>query len=162
MPLGEAIVRLVDRFYVAPVAAVLPRQTFRYVVCGAVTYGLFDPACYYLIYNHAVAHRFVPLGFVTLSPHIAALVLVFPLTFLVGFWLNRHVAFGRSPLRTRTQLWRYALSVAGSVALTYAGMKFFVEVCGVWPTPAKVVTTLLTALYSYLAAKYFTFRDAAE
>ena len=44
---------------------------------------------------------------------------------------------------------------------TYAGMKFFVDVCGVWPTPAKVVTTLLTALYSYLAAKYFTFRHAA-
>ncbi len=101
------------------------------------------------------------LGFVTLSPHIAALALVFPLTFLVGFWLNRHVAFRQSPLRTRTQLWRYGLSVAGSVVLTYAGMKFFVDVCGVWPTPAKVVTTLLTALYSYLAAKYFTFRHAA-
>ena len=71
------------------------------------------------------------------------------------------MAFRQSPLRTRTQLWRYGLSVAGSVVLTYAGMKFFVDVCGVWPTPAKVVTTLLTALYSYLAAKYFTFRHAA-
>ena len=161
MSVQEAITGLVDRLYVAPVAAVLPRQTFRYIVCGAVTYGAFDPACYFLIYNYVVAHRYVSLGFVTLSPHIAALALVFPLTFLVGFWLNRHVAFRQSPLRTRTQLWRYGLSLAGSVVLTYAGMKFFVDVCGVWPTPAKVVTTLLTALYSYLAAKYFTFRHAA-
>ena len=57
--------------------------------------------------------------------------------------------------------WMSIFVLAGSVVLTYAGMKFFVDVCGVWPTPAKVVTTLLTALYSYLAAKYFTFRHAA-
>ena len=162
MALSETITRLVDRLYVAPVAAVVPRSTFRYAVCGAATYGLFDPACYFVIYNYVVAHRFVPLGFVTLSPHIAALALVFPLTFLTGFWLNRNVAFRRSPLRTRTQLVRYALSVGGSVVLTYAGMKFFVEACGVWPTPAKVATTLLTTVYSYLAARYFTFRHAAE
>ena len=49
------------------------------------------------------------------------------------------------------------MSVAGSILLTYAGLKFFVEVCGVWPTPAKVLTTLLTTVYSFLAAKYFTF-----
>ncbi|MDE5624625.1 MAG: GtrA family protein, partial [Alistipes sp.] len=59
-------------------------------------------------------------------------------------------------------LLRYALSVGGSVLLTYAGLKFFVEICGVWPTPAKVLTTCTTALYSYLAAKYFTFRHAQE
>jgi len=162
MAFSEAIVRLVDRFYIAPVAAVMPRQTFRYAVCGAATYGVFDPVCYFLIYNYVVAHRCVPLGCVTLSPHIAALALVFPLTFWVGFWLNRHVAFRRSPLHTRTQLVRYALSVCGSVVLTYAGMKFFVEACGVWPTPAKVATTVLTAVYSYSAAKYFTFRHAEE
>ncbi|MDE7344469.1 MAG: GtrA family protein [Alistipes sp.] len=159
---GEAIARAIDLFYVAPIAAVVPRQTFRYAVCGGATYVLFDPACYFLIYNYVVAHRFFDLGFAVLSPHIAALALVFPLTFFVGFWLNRHVAFRRSPLRTRTQLLRYALSVGGSVLLTYAGLKFFVEICGVWPTPAKVLTTCTTALYSYLAAKYFTFRHAQE
>ncbi len=88
--------------------------------------------------------------------------LTFPLTFFVGFWLNRHVAFRQSPLRTRTQLFRYALSVGGSVVLTYAGLKFFVEFCGVWPTPAKILTTCMTTVYSYLAAKYFTFRHARE
>lgn len=162
MPLSEAITRLIDRFYIAPVAAVVPRQTFRYAVCGGATYGLFDPACYFLIYNYVVARRFIPLGPVVLSPHIATLALVFPLTFFVGFWLNRNVAFRRSPLRTRTQLFRYALSIGGSILLTYAGLKFFVEACGIWPTPAKLLTTSLTTVYSYLAARYFTFRHAAE
>lgn len=162
MRLAEAITRTIDRFYLSSVAAFMPRQTFRYAFCGGITYGLFDPLCYSLIYNCVVAHRFVRLGFVTLSPHIAALVLVFPLTFFVGFWLNRNVAFRQSPLRTRTQLFRYALSVGGSILLTYAGVKFFVEVCRLWPTPAKVFTTVITTVYSYFVAKYFTFRHAAR
>ncbi|MCM1150941.1 MAG: GtrA family protein [Alistipes sp.] len=162
MPLAEAIARTIDRFYLAPVAALVPRQTFRYVACGGITYGLFDPVCYSLIYNCIVARRFVYLGSFALSPHIAALALAFPCTFFVGFWLNRRVAFRQSPLRTRTQLFRYFLSVGGSILLTYAGMKCFVEVCGLWPTPAKVLTTFITAVYSYFAAKYFTFRHAQE
>ena len=162
MPLAEAVTRTIDRLYLAPVAAFVPRQTFRYAACGAFTYGLFDPLCYSFCYNCVVARRFVPVGFVTLSPHIAALALVFPLTFFVGFWLNRHVAFRFSPLRTRTQLFRYALSVGGSILLTYVGLKSLVELCGLWPTPAKVLTTVLTTLYSYFVAKYFTFRHAAE
>jgi len=162
MRLAEAITRAIDRFYRTPVAAVVPRQTFRYAVCGGVTYLLFDPACYFLIYNYVVAHRFIRLGPIVLSPHIAALALVFPLTFFLGFWLNRNVAFRQSPLRTATQLIRYALSIAGSILLTYVGLKFFVEICGVWPTPAKVLTTAITAVYSYLAAKYYTFRHARQ
>ncbi len=59
-----------------------------------------------------------------------------------------------------TQLIRYALSVVGSILLTYGCIKFFVEVCGLWPTPSKVATSILTAVYSYLAARYFTFREA--
>ena len=130
MALAELIIRAIDWFYIRPVAAVLPRQVFRYVVCGGVTYILFDPVCYFLFYNFIVAHRYVDLGFVVVSPHIAAMILVFPFTFFVGFWLNRYVAFRRSPIGAGTQLLRYLLSVAGSVLLTYAGLKFFVEVCG--------------------------------
>ena len=44
MALAELIIRAIDWFYIRPVAAVLPRQVFRYVVCGGVTYILFDPS----------------------------------------------------------------------------------------------------------------------
>ncbi len=84
---AEAIGRAIDRFYIGPVAAVVPRQTFRYAACGGLTYGLFDPACYFLVYNYIIAHRFVGLGFAVLSPHIAALALTFPL-------MNLAAAFG--------------------------------------------------------------------
>ena len=64
-------------------------------------------------------------------------------------------------LQQRVQLFRYALSIVGSLMLTYVGLKFFVEVCGIWPTPSKVITTLITVVYSFLAAKYFTFRGCS-
>lgn len=162
MALSEWIIRMIDWFYVAPVASVLSRQTFRYAVCGGVNYLVLDPLCYFVMYNFIVAHRFFDLGVVVLSPHIAAMILVFPITFFNGFWLNRNVAFRRSPVRTHTQLVRYGLSIGGSLLLTYLGLKFFVEACGVWPTPAKVITTVLTTAYSFVAAKYFTFRHAAK
>jgi putative flippase GtrA len=117
-----------------------------------------DAALYYLALHYVFAgHDFRVCVFV-LSPAMAALAVVFPITFFNGFWLNRNVAFGGSPLRTGTQLWRYALSVTGSIVLTAAFMKLLIDTCGLWPTPSKILTTLLVATYSYLMQKYFTFR----
>lgn len=162
MRLSERMIAIIDWFYIRPVSSVVSRQTFRYAVCGGLNYLVLNPLLYFLIYNFVIGRRFIDLNVVVLSPHIAALIAVFPIVFFTGFWLNRNVAFRRSPVRTPTQVVRYALSVGGSILLSYAGMKFFVEVCGLWPTPANVVTTLLTTLYSYFAAKYFTFRHAVE
>lgn len=159
MRLSELIIKVVDLFYLRPVAAVVPLQTYRYAVCGGMNMVL-DAVWYFVIYHFIVAERFFDLGVVVISPHIASMCVVFPITFFNGFWLNRHVAFRHSPLSGGVQLFRYALSIGGSLALTYLGLKFFVEVCHFWPTPSKVLTTVLTVIYSYLAAKYFTFRGS--
>ena len=106
--------------------------------------------------------RYFDLGFVVMSPHIASLVLVFPITFFTGFWLNRYVAFRTLPVAAGKQLGRYLLTVVGSILLNYACMKFLVEVCGLWPTPSKCITSLAVALYSYLAARYYTFKGISS
>lgn len=143
-----------------PISLFLSRQTFRYAACGGLNYLVLNPLVYSLCYNFVVSHRFIDLGFIMMSPHIAALCITLPVIFFTGFWLNRNVAFRGSPVRTHTQLFRYLLTLGGSVLLSYVGMKFFVEVCHVWPTPANVLTTLVSTVYSFLAAKYFTFRHS--
>ena len=55
-----------------------------------------------------------------------------------------------------------SLSVAGSVVVNYLFLKFFVELCGFWATPSQMMASLGTMVYSYLAAKYFTFRNAVR
>lgn len=161
MPVALAIQRAIDWFYRPPLSGVLSPTVFRYAACGGVTLTV-DAVCYALIYNFLIAGRFFDLGLVVMSPHIASLVLVFPITFFTGFWLNRYVAFRTLPVAASRQMGRYVLSVVGSILLNYACMKFFVEGLDLWPTPSKCVTSLVVAFYSYLAARYYTFRGAAE
>lgn len=80
MRLAEPIIRALDFFYVRPVAVLLPRQTFRYAACGLMTLGL-DAVWYALFYNFVFDRVDFSLGPIVLSPHIAALFLVFPITF---------------------------------------------------------------------------------
>lgn len=117
-----------------------------------------DLVWYFVIYHFVVAQRFIDLGIAVISPHVASLVVVFPITFLTGFWLNRNVAFRATEFGSGPQLVRYALSVVGSLLLNYVCIKLFVEVVGIWPTPAKALTTAVCVVYSYLAGRYFTFK----
>lgn len=157
MSLATLITKAIDLFYVKPLRKLLSQQVFRYLACGAITAAL-DAVWYYIIYHYIVCEQIIDLGFVAISPHIAALCVVFPITFLTGFWLNRNVAFKVTHLSTLPQLAKYALTVVGSILLNYACMKFLVDVCGLWATPSKMATTVICAIYSFLAGRYFTFR----
>ena len=157
MGLSALITKVIDVFYMKPLRRFIPQQVFRYLACGAANAAL-DAVWYFVIYHYIVCERFIDLGCVVVSPHIASLIIVFPITFFTGFWLNRNVAFRTIDVRTLPQILRYGLSVLGSIALNYLCMKFFVEVAGVWATPSKMLTTVVCALYSYLVGRYYTFR----
>ena len=155
--LARVLTRIIDYGYLPPLRRFIPRQTFRYAVCGGGNLVL-NWVLYALLYNVIIDKRFIDLGIVVVSPHIAAFLISFPITFFTGFWLQKNIAFRHSPLRSRTQLLRYLLSVAGSIVLNYVGLKLFVEICHIYPTPSQVLISLISIAYSYLMQKYFTFR----
>ena len=157
MSLSAIITKAIDIFYIKPLQKFLSQQVFRYLACGAIT-ALLDAVWYYAIYHYIVCERFIDLDFVVVSPHIAALCVVFPITFFTGFWLNRNVAFKATHISSLPQLAKYALTVVGSILLNYACMKLLVETCDIWATPSKMITTVICAIYSFLAGRYFTFR----
>ena len=105
MRISELIIRFIDWFYRKPVAAILPRQTFRYIGCGGANV-VFSWVCYFLVYNFVLDKEQLDLGFVVVSAYVATMLLIFPFTFFTGFWLNRYVTFRHSPLPTGTQLFR--------------------------------------------------------
>jgi putative flippase GtrA len=41
-------------------------------------------------------------------------------------------------------------------------MGVFVDICGIWPTPASMITYCITAVFSFVMQKFFTFRGAAK
>ena len=163
MTFARRLTRIIDIFYLPPLRRLVPLQTFRYAVCGGANMG-FDLLLYFILYNFVLDKEgVVHLGdFVAVSSYNAAWMIVFPITFFTGFWLNRHIAFHGSPLRGRVQLFRYLMSVCGSILLNYACLKLFVEVCGFYPTPSKAVTTAVTIVYSYVMQKYFSFRGCTD
>ena len=156
MSFAQRLITIVDALYIAPFRKVVSREIFGYGLCGGVNMAL-DTLWYFVIYHYIVAEHFIDLGVVVVSPHIASLAVVFPITFFTGFWLNRNVAFCATQVGSGKQLFKYALSVVGSILLNYVCIKLFVEVCNIWPTPAKALTTAVCVVYSYLAGRYFTF-----
>lgn len=156
MSLASLLTKAIDLFYIPVVRKFVPQQIFRYGACGAANMTL-DAVWYFIIYNFIVAKQFVDLGFVVISPHILSLIIVFPITFFTGFWLNRNVAFRTTHIESRKQLLRYLLTVLGSILINYASMKLLVEHAHLWATPSKIITTVISTVYSYLASRYFAF-----
>lgn len=151
------LISIVDALYIPQIRRFFPRDIFGYGLCGGLNMML-DTLWYFLLYHYVVCEQFVDLGVVVMSPHIVTLCLVFPITFFTGFWLNRNVAFRVTHFSSSRQLARYALSVVGSILINYLCMKVFVEILYIWPTPSKMLTTVISTCYSFLAARYFTFR----
>lgn len=158
MTFAQWLTRIVDWFYWRPFRFI-PKQTFRYLVCGAFNWFV-STVVYAVSYNFIFMKHDLHLGPLVISAHIAALGIQLPVTFLLGFWLQKNISFKSSPLKGGTQLFRYLLSSLMALLITYVCMRFFVEVCDIYPTPSNVITYMITAVFSFVAQKYFTFRGA--
>ena len=131
-----------------------------------------DWILYFLVYNFIIGHELVTLNIstfkllstlnsqlstITMTPHIASLCIVFPITLVTGFLLNKYVTFTQSSLQSIRQFVRYCLVVAINLAVNYFGLKLCVEVWGWYPTPSKMVITIITVIISFVCQKYFSF-----
>jgi putative flippase GtrA len=154
----NAIIRFIDWFYF-PIFRFIPREIFRYAFTGGVN-TMVDLLLYFIIYRYVLDMNIVDLGFVAISAHIAAFLIVFPVTFTTGFVLAKYVTFSASELHGRIQLFRYGVTVLGSIMLNYVFLKLFVEYFGWYATFSKAITTVIVVIYSYISQRYFSFKTA--
>jgi putative flippase GtrA len=164
----QIITKIIDFFY-RPFSRYIPQQLFRYAFCGGSNL-VFDWVLYFLLYNFVIGHELVyislPLNFklstlnyeIYLTPHILTFLIVFPITLFTGFWLNRNITFTQSSLRGYKQLWRYILIVALNLLINYLGLKLCVDILSFYPTPSKMLITLVTVAISFFGQKYFSFK----
>jgi len=135
----------------------IPLRTYRYAVCGGGNLVL-DTILYFLCFHFVLEKQQLDLWVVVLSPHIASLFLVFPITFCMGFLLNRFIVFPESNLAIQTQFFRYFIAGMTSLLLSYLLLKFFVDLLGFYPTPSRILTTIVSVLFSYLMQTKFSFK----
>ena len=121
--------KILDWFY--PLfSKVMSREFYYYLASGGINTVL-NWVFYFIIYNYIVAKQEVSLGWLVMSPHIASLVIVTPITLTIGF---------------------------ANFAISYLSMKFWVEAVGLWATPSNMLTTIITTIFSYLMQKFYSFR----
>jgi putative flippase GtrA len=140
----------------------MPLQTFRYAACGGGN-TILDITLYAISYNFIFKKQLVhtPIG-INISAYIAAFLVSFAVTFPLGFYMSRTIVFPGSTLRGRIQLFRYFLLVVCCISLNYIFIKLFVEQCHLYPTVAKILTTLIVVAFSFITQKKFTFKAEAE
>ena len=158
--IGLGIQKVVD--YTYPLCRrIVPLQVYRYGICGGANI-VFDWVLYFLVYNGIFKDKLFHLGFVTLSPHIATLAIIFPVTTLTGFLLQKYVTFTMSDLRGRVQLKRYLMVVVVNLLINYAGLKLCVDYLNFYPTPSKMMVTIVAIIFSYIVQKTYTFKISSQ
>jgi putative flippase GtrA len=156
--LKKRIISFIDFFY-PPFSRLMPLQTFRYAACGGSN-TLLDIFMYWFSFHFILHEHDVHLGSLTISPYIASFIIAFCVSFPTGFFLMRHIVFTESTLHGRVQLFRYFMLVIICLGLNYIFIKLFVEECHIYPTVAKILTTIIVVTFSYLTQKNFTFKAA--
>lgn len=152
----NTVLQIIEWSY-QPFQKFIPPETYRYAATGGFNVAL-DIFLYFLFYNFILDKKFIDLGFMVVSPYIAAFIIVFPITFATGFLFAKYITFTNSPMRGRIQLFRYTISVGGSIVLNYVLLKLFVEYLFIWPTVSKMIITVIVVTYSYVVQRYFTFK----
>ena len=153
------ITRIIDYIY-SPFSKFIPIETFRYAATGG-TNTAFDILLYFICYRFILNKEIVDFGFVAISPHIAAFLFVFPITFTSGFLLAKYITFTSSLIRGKTQLLRYGITVAGAILLNYLLLKLFVEGFGMYATLSKICTTIIVVTYSYFVQRFYSFKTGS-
>ena len=113
------------------------KQVVRYAVCGGGNM-VFDWILYFLIYNFVIGHEMI---YVRCTMYDV-----------------RCTMYDVRSMRGVRQLMRYILIVAVNLAVNYLGLKLCVENFGWYPTPSKMLITIVTVIISYLGQKYYTFK----
>lgn len=157
------IILVVADWFYKPFSKFLPITIFRYGFTGGLN-TLLDIFLYYIFYNYVFDQLNFDAGIIVISPHIAAFIAVFPITFTTGFLLAKYITFTQSTLKGHRQLMRYALSVAGSILLNYLFLKLFnehlftdMQNIQLRTMLSKVITIVLVIIYSYFMQMYFSF-----
>jgi putative flippase GtrA len=172
------IIRFIDRFHFIFKWA-MPLKTYRYAVCGGSNF-IFDTLLFSYCHNFLFHNKSFNLGLLVLSTekyqafqenyfelsvlvlhsHELAFFTVYPVTLISGFLLNKYITFNSSNLASLVQLRRYVLVSFGSLFIVYFLLKVFVDYIGIYPTPSKILITIIAVIYSYILQNKFSFKSA--
>ena len=95
--MNKFLLTVLDFFY--PIfKRFMPLQTYRYAACGGAN-TLLDIFLFGLFENKFKQNGVIHFKYFAVSPHIAAMLAAFCITFPIGFYYSRNLVFSESNLR---------------------------------------------------------------
>lgn len=156
------VIAFIDFFY-KPFARFIPLQTFRYLACGGsntVLNWVVYSVSFNIVLNQQSTHI---IDDIFITAHVGAYIIAFCITFPLGFLLSRYVVFPESNLRGRKQFFRYVLTTATFILLTYVLIKLFaIMLPMVRADISYIFIMVITAVLSYLSQRFYTFKSEQD
>ena len=152
------IIGIIDFFH-KPFARLIPVQTFRYLACGGSNTVL-NWVVYSLSFNFVLARQsFHVMENVDITAPVGAQIISFCITFPLGFILSRYIVSPESNLQGRKQFFRYVLTTATFILLTYVLIKVFALMLPMVRADISYIFIMfITAILSYISQRFFTFK----
>lgn len=157
----NSILEFIDFFH-PPFAKFIPKNTFRYLASGGSTF-LLDIFVYYIALHFILQkENFHLTETIVISAHIMAFIIAFCVSFPYSFFMSKYVVFQESNLKGRIQLFRYMVIVGINLTLNYLLLKLLVEWLFIYPTPSKIITSVIVAVFSFIVQQKFTFGSSTK
>lgn len=154
MALSELIERIIDIFYIGPLRRI-PRRTFQYAAIGGGV-QLLNMFVFWFSFHFVFDKMDTDFGIVVISAPVMSFLVAFVVSFFMGFYLQRNVAFSDSSKRGKVQLFRYSQVVVVNIAINYFGLKLLGRIID-YPTICYALVQIVTVIFSYLAQRFYTF-----
>lgn len=138
----------------------LPYQVYAYLAIGAVNTAL-NIILFAVFYQFILPEPGITINNYMVASYTIALLLAFIITVPTGFWLSKNFAFNNSEnnkKENKKQFGKYFLVVLQGLGSDYLIMKTLIVFMGIYPTVAKIISTVIVLTLNFLLQKYFTFK----
>lgn len=139
---------------------ILPYQVYAYLAVGAINTVL-NIVLFAIFFQFVLPKTGILAGGFLVASYTISLLMSFITTVPTGFWLAKNFAFNgdnQNRQRSGQQLFKYFLVVLQGLGTDYLIMKGLIILLGLYPTIAKIISTVLVLTSNYILQKHFTFK----
>lgn len=138
----------------------LPYQVYAYLAVGAIN-TILNIVLFAVLFQLVLPQSGVVIAGFSVASYTISLLVAFMVTVPTGFWLAKYFAFkqeNQNSQKSGRELFRYFLVVLQGLGTDYLIMRGLIVFMALYPTIAKIISTVLVLTLNYLLQKHFTFK----
>lgn len=137
----------------------LQMQLVRYVIAAGTAFTV-DVVVYFIMLHFFISDKIITIFNtpITLRAAMLSLVVSFTCGLFTNFYMSNLFVFKAVDNRTNKHFARFVVVAMVTFVGNYFLMRFFIEVVHFYPTPARILSACVFAMFSFTMHKFFSFR----